>query len=81
MTKAKGNTKQGKGQSDSQHRQQLREQMEKVGFVAGTQVAYLREFDRFEQKLDRKSGANATVARCASVSVADEAAGCAQGPL
>ena len=40
---------------------ELQERMAEVGFVAGTQVAYLREFDRFEKKLDRKTAATATV--------------------
>jgi len=61
MHKSKVTTKQGKGQSDSDHRQQLQEGMSEVGFVAGTQVAYLREFDRFEKKLDRKTAATATI--------------------
>ncbi len=61
MHKSKVTTKQGKGQSDSDHRQRLQERMAEVGFVAGTQVAYLREFDRFEKKLDRKTAATATI--------------------
>jgi integrase/recombinase XerD len=60
MTVSKGSRKQRKGQSDSDHRQQLQERMAEVGFVTGTQVAYLREFDRFEKKLDRKTAATAT---------------------
>ncbi|MFC1451829.1 tyrosine-type recombinase/integrase [Verrucomicrobiota bacterium] len=61
MSESKGSRKQGEGQSDSQHRRQLRERMKEVGFVAGTRVAYLREFDRFEKKLDRKTAETATV--------------------
>ena len=61
MSESKVTTKQGKGQSDSDHRQRLQERMAEVGFVAGTQVAYLREFDRFEKKLDRKTAARAKV--------------------
>ncbi len=40
----------------SAHRERFRERMVGVGFVAGTQTAYLREFDRFEAALDRKNG-------------------------
>jgi integrase/recombinase XerD len=61
MSESKVTTKQGEGQSDSDHRQRLQERMAEVGFVAGTQVAYLREFDRFEKKLDRKTAATATI--------------------
>lgn len=35
--------------------------MIKVGFVTGTRAAYLRAFDRFEAKLDRKTAQTATV--------------------
>jgi len=35
--------------------------MEAVRFVEGTRKAYLRAFDRFEEKLDRKTGATAKV--------------------
>ncbi len=35
--------------------------MIEAGFVGGTRAAYLREYDRFEAKLDRKTGATATV--------------------
>ncbi len=45
----------------SAHREQFRERMSAVGFVAGTQTANLREFDRFEAALDRKNGSGATV--------------------
>ena len=61
MSKSKCSTKRGKGQSDSEHRRQLQERIVSVGYVDGTRVAYLREFDRFEAKLDRKSGATANV--------------------
>jgi site-specific recombinase XerD len=50
-----------KSQRDSVHRQQLQERMAAVGFAAGTQTAYLQAFDRFEKKLDRKTGSTATV--------------------
>ena len=61
MSESKVTTKQGKGQSDSEHRQRLQERMAEVGFVAGTQAAYLREFDRFERELDRKTAAKAAI--------------------
>ena len=61
MSKSKVTTKQGKGQSDSDHRQRLEYRMAEVGFVPGTCKAYLRAFDRFEEKLDRKTGATAKV--------------------
>lgn len=61
MSTSECNRKQSKGQSDSEHRQQLHEKMSAVGFVPGTQTAYLRAFDRFEAKLDRKTGASAKV--------------------
>lgn len=61
MPEAKSNTKRGKGQSDSTHRIQFQKRMVEVGFVPGTQAAYLRAFDRFEAKLDRKDGLTATV--------------------
>ena len=61
MSEAKVTTKQGKGQSDSDHRQRLQDRMAEVGFVPGTQAGYLREFDRFEKKLDRKTAAAATI--------------------
>ena len=61
MSESEDTTKQGKGQSDSEHRQRLIERMEEVGFVPLTRKAYLRAFDRFEEKLDRKTGATAKV--------------------
>jgi len=61
MSTKKGNTKRRKGQSDSAHRQRLQEKMAEVGFVPGTQKGYLRAFDRFEEKLDRMTGARASV--------------------
>jgi site-specific recombinase XerD len=39
----------------------LQERMAEVGYVPGTRLAYLREFDRFEKKLDRKTAAMATI--------------------
>lgn len=53
--------KQEQGQSNSEHRSSFQEKMISVGFVPGTQVAYLRAFDRFEAKLDRKTAATASV--------------------
>ena len=53
--------KRGGVQSDSEWRREMQARMAEVGFVAGTQVAYLRAFDRFEGKLDRKTGQTATV--------------------
>lgn len=50
-----------KGQKDSAHRSRFQERMMEVGFVPGTRVAYLRAFDRFEAKLDRKDGSSAAV--------------------
>jgi len=61
MNKSKGTRKASGSQSDSVHRRSLQEQMAQVGFVAGTQQAYLRAFDRFEARLDCKAGATATV--------------------
>jgi len=61
MHKSKVTTKRGKGQSDSDHRQRLQERMAEVGYVPGTRVAYLREFDRFEAMLDRKGAQDATL--------------------
>jgi site-specific recombinase XerD len=61
MDKVKRSRKQGKDQSDSEHRQQLVKKMEQVGFVPLTRKTYLRAFDRFEEKLDRRTGATATV--------------------
>ena len=61
MRGAKCSRKQRKHQSDSEHRRKFQEKMKSVGFVVGTQTAYLRAFDRFEARLDRKSGATATV--------------------
>ena len=61
MSTVKVSTKQSKGQRDSAHRRRLQVKMEEVGFVPGTRKAYLRAFDRFEQKLDRKTGATAKV--------------------
>ena len=61
MSTSKSSRKQQKGQSDSEHRQRLQQRMADVGFVAGTQMAYLRAFDRFEEMLDRKTAATAKV--------------------
>lgn len=61
MPTVKVTTKQQKRQPDSEHRQRLQEKMEEVGFVPGTQTAYLRAFDRFERRLDRKTAEAASV--------------------
>lgn len=61
MRETNDSRKCGEGQSDSEHRRQYRNRMGEVGFVAGTQMAYLRAFDRFETELDRKTAASATV--------------------
>jgi len=62
MSGKKRSTKRSKGQSDSAHRCKLQERMVEVGFVEGTQKAYLRAFDAFEEALDRKTGATASPA-------------------
>ena len=61
MLETQVTTNRGEGQSDLDHRQRLQVRMAEVGFVPGTQAAYLREFDRFEKKLDRKTSATATI--------------------
>lgn len=50
-----GSTRRGESQIVSEQREGFQIAMAKVGFVPGTQVAYLRAFDRFEAKLDRKT--------------------------
>jgi len=47
--------------TDSDHRRRLKARMAEVGFVPGTQKAYLREFDRFERSVHPATGATATV--------------------
>ena len=42
------------GQRDLRAGRRMQQRLAEVGFVPGTQAAYLREFKRFEQKLDRK---------------------------
>jgi integrase len=61
MSAAKCNRKQRKDQQDSEDRDRFIERMEAVRFVPGTRKAYLRAFDRFEEALDRKTGATAKV--------------------
>jgi site-specific recombinase XerD len=61
MPKAESNSRKNKDQSKSEHREQFQKRMVEAGFVPGTQVAYLRAFDRFEAKLDRKTAQTATV--------------------
>ena len=48
-------------QSDSVSRRGMQARMAEVGFVPGTQEAYLRAFERFETRLDRKTAQTATV--------------------
>ena len=48
-------------QTDSPPRDRFQQKTIEVGFVPGTRAAYVREFDHFETKLDRKTGATATV--------------------
>jgi hypothetical protein len=61
MSTSKGSRRQRKYQRDLGHREALAKKMEAVGFVPLTRPAYLRAFDRFEEKLDRKTGATAKV--------------------
>jgi integrase/recombinase XerD len=58
---SKSSRKRNKDQRDSAHRSRFQERMIEEGFVDGTRAAYLREYDRFEAKLDRKTGATASV--------------------
>jgi len=51
----------GIGQSILEERKEFQCAMAKVGFVAGTQAAYLRAFDAFAKRLDRKTPASATL--------------------
>lgn len=48
-------------QRDSAARSRFKERMGAVGFVVGTQIAYLRAMDRFERALEPKSLEQATV--------------------
>jgi integrase/recombinase XerD len=54
------NRESGKGQSVLEQRAEFQFAMAKVGFVAGTQTVYLRAFDAFAKRLDRKTPASAT---------------------
>jgi len=49
------------GESKSAGREAMQQRMAEVGFVVGTQTAYLRAFDRFNERLDRKSAQDATL--------------------
>lgn len=51
----------GKGESVLEQRGAFQFAMAKVGFVAGTQTVYLRAFDAFAKRLDRKTPASATL--------------------
>jgi len=48
-------------QSFSSDRERFQFDMAQVGFVAGTQTVYLRTFDRFAKRLDRKTPSAATL--------------------
>ncbi len=50
-----------KRQPDSQHRDGFQQGMIEAGLAQATRGVYLREFDRFEAKLDRKTGGTAAV--------------------
>jgi len=54
-------TKTKRGQRHSAARGRFKERMAAVGFVVATQIAYLRAFDRFEDRLDCKTATEATV--------------------
>jgi len=49
------NRKSGKGELVLEERAAFQFEMAKVSFVAGTQAAYLRAFDAFAKRLDRKT--------------------------
>jgi integrase/recombinase XerD len=55
------NSKGAEGQSVLEQRAEFQFEMAKVGFVAGTQKGYLRAFDKFAERLDRKTPAAATL--------------------
>ncbi len=55
------NRENGKGQSVLEQRAEFQFEMAKVGYVVGTQAAYLRAFDAFAKRLDRKTPASATL--------------------
>ncbi len=55
------NRESGKGQSVLEQREAFQFEMVKVGFVPATQSAYLRSFDAFAKRLDRKTPASATL--------------------
>ena len=50
-----------KSQIVLEEREEFQIAMAKVGFVVGTQSAYLRAFDKFAKRLDRKTPAAATL--------------------
>jgi len=58
---SKGSRGRRKSQRNWDGRERFLERMGEVGFVAGTQTAYLRAVDRFAGKLDRKAPMSATV--------------------
>ena len=55
-------SKSANDQRNSQAIDQMREHMGKAGFVAGSQIPYVRALERFAAKLDRKGLDEATVA-------------------
>ncbi len=55
------NSKSAKGQLILEEREAFEVEMAKVAFVPGTQKAYLRAFDKFAKRLDRKTPAAATL--------------------
>ena len=55
------NSKSAEGQSVLEQRAEFQFEMAKVKFVPGTQSAYLRAFDKFAKRLDRKTPASATL--------------------
>ena len=72
---AKRIRKSGRGQAgkyvDQAERSRVEGQMAEVGFVAGTQKAYLREYDRFPLRAARRSlrMPTSTGASCPSVRI------------
>jgi integrase/recombinase XerD len=58
---AKRTKKSKQNQDNSVERNRFQAAMVEVGFVTGTRLAYLRQFDRFESGLDRKGADKASV--------------------
>ena len=57
----KSSSKSANDQRNSEALEQMREHMGNAGFVAGSQIPYVRELGRFAAKLDRKGLDEATV--------------------